>query len=276
MFGGGFAYDVARASEETGLIERNHKYSNSDDSKFPKSVRLSRKYHRRVCAGGVEEWTLDQKPRSKKPDRKTARKSELIDWLESKLSLFEIGAVGSFRPHNAWDALMGDAIRRREFYAVQCDFGRLHTNFTACSKSTMQTLSCKSQESLISIDIKNSQPLILGIVQQSNQHTDKSDPIPICVTLSARAVITHWTEFCEKGTIYETLLELLLEMDPSPYWQRIRKQWIQADPSEWTRNDIKKQFLIVLFAGNLYWTIYWTIRSQLKETQRSNNYKGCN
>jgi hypothetical protein len=248
MFGSDYAYPVASAAESTGLIERNHKYSNSDDSKFPKSVRLSRKYHRRVRSGGVEEWTLDQKPRSKKTDRKTARKSELIDWLESKLPLFDIGAVGSFKPHNAWDALMGDAIRRREYYAVQCDFGRLHTNFTACSKSTMQTLSCKSQESMITIDIKNSQPLILGIVQKYNQHTDKTNPVPICVPLSARREITHWTEFCQDGVIYETLLSLLMKMNPSPYWQQIRKQWVQADPSTWTRSDIKKQFLIVLFA----------------------------
>lgn len=257
MFGSDYAYEVARAAEETGLISRNHKYAAFGDKMFPKSVRLTRVYHRRSrLIGGVDEWTLERKPREKRKSKKSQPKDDVIAWLTSKLVLFGVGEVGTFRPKNGWDALTVDAIRRQDIYSTECDFGRFHTPFTAISRSSRETLFLREAlQRLVTIDIKNSQPLILGVVQQQAQPDPElnagagvPNPIPICVPLFARADSLNWTELCEKGVVYETLLELLLAMKLKPYWQTIGRVTVEVDPSKWDRSNIKKAFLMVLFA----------------------------
>jgi hypothetical protein len=125
---------------------------------------------------------------------------------------------------------------------MRCDFGRFHSNFTSLPKYVRKELS--TSEPLASIDIKNIQPLILGLLANNTQphnHTQTSH-IPICHTLFS------FLRTCEAGQIYEFCLERFQAREVKPYWvERSNGKPFLCDPSRWDRSQVKQAFVICLF-----------------------------
>ena len=224
---------VVGTAERIGLIEVNRRYS-ARKGGFSQSYRLAKRYLRPL----IEEFPLSRKPRAKKSVG-IAPMNPVGEWLASKLTMF--GISPDAKPRRVWDGVSAEAIRHEEHYALRCEFGRFHSVYTAISRYLRsgiildQKAKNTSHASNLRItDVRNSQPLILATltrnqgqgIDQHPQHSYKPTLAHIHMsTLNVPNDVLEWLRLCEAGTLYEHLAQLV----------------------GWSRADIKKEFLPLLF-----------------------------
>ncbi len=285
--GGRYAQTI-RECVNAGYIEVNDRYS---VGRFSKSYRLTRQYRNhqtdpfliRKCCGtsGLNSIRLAES------DRTGQR-------LAGHFKDVSIPANVRF---SNWDAYCVDRMREERWYATRCLYGRFHTTFTGMSRRVRRRLVI-SGEKVDETDVKNCQPLILGLsvkneIQSSftcangqnvpslgstgpkgarqntktattNQTTIKSsacssshqvihnqhqnhgnNPLTICCI---PVDLIRYLDLCSQGLVYETILEFFKEFT---LWDfippRFRHRFGGNRPIN--RNDIKRQFLILLFSN---------------------------
>ena len=142
-------------------------------------------------------------------------------------------------PSNPWDCFALNRLLAKDFYSMQCDFGRFHSNFTSIPKLFRRSLTLKSGETLASIDICNVQPLLLGLVTRRHTQTSLGERIPICHTLN------EYLRLCEAGQIYEFCLGCFRNREVEPYWvYPASGKGFLCDPATWDRKKVKTAFVI--------------------------------
>ena len=228
-FGGKYA-TVLREAEKVGLIERNHCYS---ATRFGKSVRLLAEHR----TGQTKSYTLDRK---RKP--RTSIRIEQSDtvgrWMAEWFPHFTLDVnVDELSPWSKY------AVRRfasGEHFATRCAYRRFHSTFTSLEKSLRRQIEFDGQR-LVELDIKNCQPLILGINARESKHIWYGD---------ASDDVGWFLELCVDGCLYEFLLEQCCLSGMSLYslLTPYRRRGCRDRPL--VRDDVKRAFIVLLFADN--------------------------
>lgn len=231
---GGRSSEIKQAAINSGLIEKNGKYSVGN---FPQSYRLARQYRN----GRFDPIELTRKPRMKKP--MVSDYDRLGDVGRRLTDQFDCFALPStLTPSNPWDCFALNRLLAKDYYSMRCDFGRFHSNFTSIPKLFRRSLTLKSGDTLASIDIRNIQPLLLGLVTRRHTQTSLSQHIPICHTLN------EYLGLCEAGQIYEFCLGCFRNGEVDRFWISLPsgKKYL-CDPAQWDRTKVKRAFVICLF-----------------------------
>ena len=233
---GSKASEVKQAAVASGLIEKNDRYSVGS---FPKSYRLARQYR----SGRFDAIVLRRKPRVKRRMLyEHSRLGYVGQRLTDRFSDFSFPSTLS-PPTNPWDCFSWNRILAEDYYSMRCDFGRFHSNFTSIPKYFRRSLTLQSGDKLASIDIRNAQPLLLGLVARGHRHNHTTRPhIPICHT------INEYIRLCEDGEIYEFCLSSFRNGEVHPYWIQLPSgNKFLCDPSKWDRKRVKEAFVVCLF-----------------------------
>ena len=115
-----------------------------------------------------------------KENRTTERRKITLDihkYLRSQLQRLEIDLpyamhILNGHPHHEIVKIPALQIASREFSCSVCRYGRFHSDLTRCAKSIRPALHVAGQ-SLVCLDIKNSQPLFLALVVMSYRKVGK-------------------------------------------------------------------------------------------------------
>jgi hypothetical protein len=218
MFGAAVSHKVKQAAREhTWLFDFNDRYSDRPGSSFPQSIRLQPE-----CRTGEAIYhTLRRKPRAK----------------ESILDLDEIATelMGRFDSvwlpdcldfDNPWQMFTVSQIREKHWFALRCDFGRFHSNFTNCKHRHY----LQSRWPLTALDVQCCQPALLGLLAK------RRFPGPDAL---------EWENLCQRGVLYEefgkeigvndratikdsvikTIFDRVWAMEKCPYFQVIESRW---------------------------------------------------
>lgn len=203
MFGGTKAGKIKDATEDSDAFEWKHK---SRKGEFSESVRLSNR------SGEFDLHEVTMKVRASKP--KSAN--------DNLMSLGEVGMALTARqdhfyiaadavPQSAWEHYTIERIRNGDIYSMRGTHRRFFSSFSNLSKHTKKhSLRAKSGDSLVSIDIANCQPLLLGVLASQSPCSfgtrSKPNSTPYRRTLNA------WLDVTQKGEVYEFSAERLTEL----------------------------------------------------------------
>lgn len=177
-----------------GVISCNEHYV---IGKYSKNYRLTDEYLEKpfraisvedsILLKNVRNWTQNSLPTTKIHEH-------LYNFL-SELEVVEGADLTEVKPECV---IIAEMIKDRNFYLYQDDYGRVHTNITILNKKIRTHLRWKG-ESLVSIDIKNSQPLFLNVV--IDEYFNKF-PLERQKMAVAKDVLKY-RELTEKGRFYE-------------------------------------------------------------------------
>jgi len=231
---GGASSKVKKAAKETGLIESNECYS---------AGRWSKGYHlaKQFSNGCFDTVVLKRKPR----ERKTTLGNVSEDAIGAKLhaKFVEFIPPTNVKPKNPWSKFSLNRLHAQDHYSTRCQYGRFHSNFTGLPKEMRMGLTIKTGEPLASIDATNIQPLLIGIIARQQHQRSSKLLLPICHTIS------EYISLGEAGQNYEFAQEKLKAGDVGSYdvtnWEE--EEVFQVDPSKWSRDQVKKAFLICVF-----------------------------
>jgi hypothetical protein len=106
-----------------------------------------------------------------------------LDWLLSQ---------DDFEPAHETAAQM---IRDQQWHFTVCDYGRVHTNVTNLRSGLRRFLTLDGKP-LVNLDIRNSQPLIFGLILQRHYGPPRAMPD------DAR----RYVELCQQGRFYDVLM----------------------------------------------------------------------
>jgi len=232
LLGSGYRNVIDQAVSD-GFLEVNERYS---VNRFTKSYRLHSRYR-------IPQIRLYRTKR--KSGRNLIRLKEndatgrlLASWFQAA----EITTKAS-----GWPGYSVEAIRRKRWFVIRCHYGRLHSSFTALPKKIRQTMLLSGQH-VAELDIANCQALIVAkLVEDQNQNnTNKhqTNTLTICRTLLD---LQNYKSLTQQGKIYDHLLGLfsgvkLFDLLPPAHRHKHGKD------RALTRSDIKKQFILMLFA----------------------------
>lgn len=242
-----------REAVKAGYIEVNDHYL---VDKFPKSYRLAKRYRR----PNTQQYVLHR-------TRATASRIRIDECdtvgqlLVEQFSRFRLTGTAS-----GWDGFCAAQIRHGSFYATRCQYGRFHSTFTGLKRKVRRQLSVDG-ERLVELDIANSQPLLLGLAATQNsraniqnkvitQYTKPSNnqtkqynnPYSICGAFSTDQNLRNYVGLCERGELYEDVERrcrgrlTLRDCIPADRWHKY------ATDRPLRRKDVKRQFLVMLFA----------------------------
>ncbi len=230
-----------------GYIEVNDRYS---VGRFCKSYRLAKRYRQTK----TEPYALCC-------TRSTISRIRIDETDDvGQLLVEQFARVRLTGSVNGWDGYCAAQIRRGLFYATRCQYGRFHSTFTGLKRAVRSRLSVDG-ERLFELDIANCQPLILGLIatHNNNRHNPQTqptttttnrqtNPYSICGAFLTDQNLKNYIELCERGELYECLERrcrgwlTLRDCIPSDRWHRY------ATDRPLTRKDVKRQFLVMLFA----------------------------
>lgn len=235
-------HDTLRDAERLTYIDINGRYSTG---RFAKSYRLAAAY-RTPLTQRYDDACLPSRIRLADDDR-------VGHFLASRFAAVRL-------PDDCkvcgWDSFCARQIRSGGHYATRCQYGRFHSTFTGLRREARATLTCaRSGERLVELDVANCQPLILGCLaknqpQQTNTtHTQPTNhnPHPTHHIPYVAHDILNYLDYCERGELYDELVQLchgLTLWDCIPPSRRHRF----GHDRPLRRSDIKRQFLIMLFA----------------------------
>ena len=237
-----------REATAAGYVEVNGRYS---VGRFSKSYRLVEHFRRPK----TQPYAL----RRALPTASRIRIDETDD--VGQLLVDQFKRVRLTGTASGWDGFCAAQIRDGSFYATRCQYGRFHSTFTGLKRAVRSQLTVDGQQ-IFEIDVANCQPLILGILATRHTtqrpatqnppniqpRTDTDTPHSICRAFSTDQDITDYIELCERGELYEHLQErcrgrlTLRDCIPADRWHRY------ATDRPLSRNDVKRQFLVMLFA----------------------------
>lgn len=243
MLGGHHYHNVIEELKADGLIEENSSYCPKRNSK---SYRLASRYRGPATTPYyAENPTLacaGPRLRLKSSDSVGHRLAEMLDRV----------AVPDSLRLQGWAGYTLATVRERRYYATRCEFGRMHTSITCLPSAARGSLRLEGSETA-ELDIASSQPTLLAAVVTTN--TTTTHPHTTCVsptyTICGALDLQDYRQCCESGTLYETLL--------AEANRRSIKLWDCLPPGtkhryasnrSLARSDIKKQFLVMLFAPN--------------------------
>jgi len=244
----GSRYKAAiRQAVEAGYVEANDHYS---VGRFSKSYRLAKRYRRPKTDRYILRRTLSTASRIRIDETDTVGQL-LVDQFK------RVRLTGTA---SGWDGFCAAQIRRGAFYATRCQYGRFHSTITGLKRAVRSQLIVDG-ERLIELDIANCQPLILGLIASSRPKTQPTTPntqptttnnqtnhYSICRAFLTDQKVTNYIELCERGDLYEYLERrcrgrlTLRDCIPADRWHRY------ATDRPLTRKDVKRQFLVMLFA----------------------------
>ncbi len=251
-FGGSRASKIKKAAIDCGLMEANQSYEVGD---HPKSFRLAKQY--RTGEYKAFNFNRSQKQCELYPPKKTVknkggkhnkntedRMGEVGVMLKERLRDFAI--PDSVRAEKHWDKFAIDRIKNGLVYATRCRFGRFHSSFNSLPKEIRRELKTRSGQKMVSVDIANSQPLLLGLSEKSRLKIQTTptphQPTPLCHTLR------KFLSICESGQIYEFVVDRLHENEVDPCWIKSKKcRKFKVDPREWDREKVKEAFIVCMF-----------------------------
>jgi len=228
-----------REAPAAGYIEANDRYS---VGRFTKSYRLAQNYRRPQ----TERYVL-RRPHSTASRIRIDETDTVGQLLVDQFKRVRLTGTAS-----GWDGFCAAQIRRRAFYATRCQYGRFHSTFTGLKRAVRGQLGVDG-ERLVELDIANCQPLLLGLTainRHNHQLTpnNQTNPYSICRAFLTDQKIRDYIELCERGQLYEHLERrcrgrlTLRECIPADRWHRY------ATDRPLTRKDVKRQFLVMLFA----------------------------
>jgi hypothetical protein len=232
---------VIREALDANQIEVNDHYA---VDRFSKSYRLSKEYRRPITQAYELQRSMPTMSRIRIDETDTVARMLVEQFAKVQL-------MGTLRD---WDGYCAAQIRRGFFYATRCQYGRFHSTFTGLKRAARRQLFVNG-ERLGELDIANCQPLILGLLARSGQqgprnarptettssHTDETHTI-------CGAFLADYVELCERGKLYEHLewrctgQITLRDCIPADRWHR------HATDRPLHRKDIKRQYLVMLFA----------------------------
>lgn len=218
MYGGNCAHKVKSAAREHGhLFDFNDRYSNEPGSSFCQSIRFQPEY----LSGEADYYTLARKPRSK-PFQFNL--DPISDELYSRFDTVWLPDCLDYE--NPWQMFTAARIRQKHWFALRCDFGRFHSNYTNCKHRHF----LQSRWPLTAIDVQCCQPALLGLLAKRR--------FPGVDAL-------EWENLCQRGTLYETfgqevgvtdrptiknavikcIFDRVWAMEKCPYFQVIESRW---------------------------------------------------
>jgi hypothetical protein len=71
-----------------------------------------------------------------------------------------------------------------------------------------------------------------------------------CLKESQAPDVDHWVNTAEAGNIYETIQSWLHKNYCQPYWYEFKGKKYKTEPSTWTRERVKKQFMITVYGDS--------------------------
>lgn len=206
MFGGTKAPKIKGATEISRAFRWKH---NSKVGEYPESVKLTNDYRN----GEFDLHEVRMKVRRKSAsDDNLARLGPVGMAMTARLDRFYVDSTAVAR--NPWEHYQLEQIRTGEIYSTRCDYRRFHSNFTSLSKTLRQNLKTTTNDTLTTVDIVNSQPLILGILSRDQSARAR----PYCDTLTA------WLFWTQKGLIFEFGAEMLTELTGRKWWRPDAKE----------------------------------------------------
>jgi hypothetical protein len=238
-----------REAVKAGYIEVNDHYLVDE---FPKSYRLAKRYRRPNTQQYVLRRTRATASRIRIDERDTVGQL-----LVEQFARFRLTGTA-----NGWDGFCAAQIRHGSFYATRCQYGRFHSTFTGLKRAVRRQLSVNG-ERLFELDIANCQPLILGLAathdsiantqtkpstQYTNPNNIQTNPYSICGAFSTDQNLRNYVGLCERGELYEDLERrcrgrlTLRDCIPADRWHKY------ATDRPLRRKDVKRQFLVMLFA----------------------------
>lgn len=238
----GSRYKAAiREALNANYIEANDHYA---VDRFSKSYRLSKQYRRPRTQSYELRRSIPTMSRIQIDETDTV----------GMLLVEQFAKVRITGPLYDWDGYCAAGIRQGLFYATRCQYGRFHSTFTGLKREARRQLFVNGEQ-LIESDIANCQPLILGMLakarKQSPNHARSADtnrPQAQTPTIGG-ACLEDYIELCERGKLYEHLESLcrglitLRDCIPVDRWHR------HAIDRPLQRKDIKRQYLVMLFAN---------------------------
>ncbi len=232
VLGGRYA-DVIREAEQLGYVERNQRYS---VNRFSKSIRLSEKYRQ-------PETTIFE---AKKRSANRIRLKDTDCNGQRLASCFPVAELPDQVIAKGWNLFCVRSIHRRSWYAIRCQYGRFHSSFTGLPKDIRRSITIEGSET-VELDIANCQPLIVGILA-ARQPTSTPNQTPT-YHMAHKMGLESYLKACSAGRLYEQILDdcrgqSLFDWLPSPYRHH------HAVDRPLVRKDIKKQFIVMLFANN--------------------------
>jgi len=228
---------------EAGFIEVNERYS---EGKFSKSYRLSERYRTPQIA------TYQVKRRSAKErirlDEQDVTGRRVASWfpsaeIDTKAAEIDTKAAG-------WTLYSVQSIQSKRWYASRCQYGRLHSSFTALPKKIRQRLKLDG-EKVVELDISNCQALILGQLAANPQPqpppptTTPNHPITICRT---KRDLEIYNSIAGSGKLYDHLLHQFSDYRLFDLIPPERRHSHSCDRAL-ARRDIKKQFILIMFSN---------------------------
>lgn len=166
FFGGDWS-KVKKKAVQIGLIEENKRYK---PGKFSKSLRLSSEYRDE----GFRYVELRRKFRASSKKVEEDIEDPITKKLVQIMRKIDMSHVEV--PENSWEAIQVEAINLGLLYGTRCEQRRLHTSFTILPKRIrlQAKVKGKAKSEFTSIDVKNSQPLLLSALMRKEISNQRS------------------------------------------------------------------------------------------------------
>lgn len=241
LLGGNYRKVIVEAKEGLGYIEINERYS---VDRFPKSYRLAKRYRR------PETSLYRLTGRVGIPGNCRIRLNADDETGHKLASCFDAVTIPDDIVASGWDQFCFESIRGGRWYATRCEYGRFHTSATCFPKSVRRSVRL-SGRAAVEVDVSNCQPLIVGLLAARNTKAPPAtphqhNPNTICCIVRD---LQNYLDLCEAGKVYDYLLDHAGDIklfDCIPPERRRR----HATDRRLTRSDIKRQFIVAMFAPN--------------------------
>lgn len=243
--------EVIEEAKSLEFVETNDRYS---VGRFTKSIRLASKFRTHVTS----QYRLQRRLRGGRSYR--IRLANEDSTGHALASCFDRATIPKTVSAKGWDSYCIQSIESRSFYAVRCQYGRFHSLFTSLPKSVRSSIQIDGRET-IETDVANCQPLILGILSTQHNNTPTTThtqppttPNTIC---GAFHPLGGYLSLCSGGQLYDYLLDRCGDLtlwDTKPVGFRYKYATNRKFRHEYAtnrklnRSDVKKQFIVMLFA----------------------------
>lgn len=185
--------DVRKHAIREGWLECNERYCTGKNPYHSKITAFSKSYRFRedLRTGKFTVYEFSRKPlnwdKRLKQDHDTKAGQALADRLS------KVWLPDDIEPRNYWDHYTFETIRQGWLYSGRCQYGRFFSPYTSLAGDHRRRLEAK--EPLASLDIRGSQPLLLGAIALKHPiYTNAKD-------------VREWLDICEQGDIYDHICE---------------------------------------------------------------------
>ena len=235
--------DVIGEAKALGFVETNDRYS---VGRFSKSIRLTSQYR----TSQTSQYRLQRRLRGDGGYR--IRLAPEDSTGHALASCFDRATIPTTVTTTGWDSYCVRSITDHSYYAVRCQYGRLHSSFTGLPKSVRSTILLDGRDT-IETDVANCQPLILGMLATQHNNTPTTThtpPQPTPNTICGASVpLGGYLSLCGGGQLYDYLLDRCGDLT---VWDTIPIEFRHeyALNRRLNRSDVKRQFLVMLFSSN--------------------------